>query len=137
MAMEYLEGMDLHQMVKQKGALNHDKVIGWMAPVAGALHYIHQKGLVHRDIKSSNIIITKEGRPVLMDFGIAHAADGTKLTQTGTVIGTPEYMSQRRQPAYHHSPGDLRRTAKPRLFEPHSSRLAGIGGTETAGERTN
>jgi eukaryotic-like serine/threonine-protein kinase len=93
MAMEFLEGRDLHQIVRQKGALDHALVVEWMIPVAQALHYIHQKGLVHRDIKSSNIIITKEGRPVLMDFGIAHAADGTKLTQTGTVIGTPEYMS--------------------------------------------
>jgi eukaryotic-like serine/threonine-protein kinase len=93
MAMEFLEGLDLHQMVKQKGALDYDKVVNWMIPVAEALNYIHDRGLIHRDIKSSNILITKEGRPVLMDFGIAHAADGTKLTQTGTVIGTPEYMS--------------------------------------------
>jgi serine/threonine protein kinase len=93
MAMEFLEGNDLHQMVKQKGALDYDKVVNWMIPVSEALNYIHDRGLVHRDIKSSNIIITREGRPVLMDFGIAHAADGTKLTQTGTVIGTPEYMS--------------------------------------------
>ncbi|MFW5879356.1 MAG: protein kinase domain-containing protein, partial [bacterium] len=93
MAMELLEGADLHQMVKQKGALNHNDVVKWMIPVADALDYIHQKKLLHRDIKSSNILITREGRPVLMDFGIAHAAEGTKITQTGTVVGTPEYMS--------------------------------------------
>jgi serine/threonine protein kinase/formylglycine-generating enzyme required for sulfatase activity len=93
MAMEFLEGEDLHQIVKQKGALYYKDVAKWMIPVAEALNYIHDKGLIHRDIKSSNIIITSEGRPVLMDFGIAYASNGTKLTQTGTVIGTPEYMS--------------------------------------------
>jgi eukaryotic-like serine/threonine-protein kinase len=72
MAMEFLEGLDLHQMVKQKGALDYNKVVNWMIPVAEALNYIHDRGLIHRDIKSSNILITKEGRSVLMDFGIAH-----------------------------------------------------------------
>ena len=92
-AMEYLEGEDLHQMVRRLRKLDWHKVVNWMIPIAEALDYIHEKGLYHRAIKSSNIIITKEGLPVLMDFGIAHAADGTKLTQAGTVIGTPEYMS--------------------------------------------
>jgi uncharacterized protein (TIGR02145 family) len=92
-AMEFLEGEDLHQMVKHKGALEYSKLINWIIPIAEALFYIHEKGLIHRDIKSSNIIITKEGRPVLMDFGITQATNGTKLTQPGTVIGTPEYMS--------------------------------------------
>ena len=93
MAMEYLEGEDLHQMIKKQGALPADKLVKWIIPIAEALDYIHKKGLLHRDVKSPNIFITKEGRPILMDFGIAHAADGTKLTQTGSVMGTPEYMS--------------------------------------------
>ena len=93
MAMEFLEGNDLHQMVKANGALPQESVVKWTIPIAEALDYIHSQNLLHRDIKASNILITKDGRPVLMDFGIAHAADGTKLTQTGTVIGTPEYMS--------------------------------------------
>ena len=93
MAMEYLEGDDLRNLIKRKGTLSVDEVVRIIAPIAEALDYVHLKGLVHRDVKSANIFITKEGRPVLTDFGIAHAASGTRLTQAGTVIGTPEYMS--------------------------------------------
>ena len=50
-------------------------------------------GLIHRDVKSANIIITKTRRAVLTDFGIAHPVSGTRLTLAGTIIGTPEYMS--------------------------------------------
>lgn len=92
-AMEYLDGTDLHTLVKQRGRLDVEEAIGLIAPIAGALDYAHQRGVIHRDVKSSNIILTNEGRPVLMDFGIAHAVAGSKLTRTGTVIGTPEYMS--------------------------------------------
>jgi eukaryotic-like serine/threonine-protein kinase len=58
MAMEFLEGRDLHQMVKQKGALDHTALVEWMIPVAEALNYIHRKGLVHRDIKSSELSLS-------------------------------------------------------------------------------
>ncbi len=92
-AMEYLQGEDLFQKVKRDGALPPEQVTGWFAWLAEALDYIHGQGMLHRDIKSSNILITNTGRPVLMDFGIAHAADGTQLTQSGSVLGTPEYMS--------------------------------------------
>jgi len=93
MAMEFLEGSDLHKLIIKKNKLSVNETINIIIPIAEALDYAHRAGLVHRDIKSSNIIITKEGRAVLTDFGIAHAAYGTKLTQPGTVIGTPEYMS--------------------------------------------
>ena len=92
-AMEFLEGLDIQKMINREGAVQHQDALKWMKSIAMALNYIHEKGLIHRDIKSSNILITNEGRPVLMDFGIAHASDGTKLTQTGVIIGTPEYMS--------------------------------------------
>ena len=93
MAMEFLQGEDLHQKVKRKGEIAPNEIIKWAIDISDALDYIHRLKLIHRDIKASNIFITDERRPVIMDFGIAHAADGTKLTQTGTVIGTPEYMS--------------------------------------------
>jgi len=93
MAMELLSGTDLHRLIHQKGRLEAEEAIRYIAPIAQALDHAHQKGLIHRDVKSSNIIITRDGRSVLTDFGIAHAAEGTKLTQTGTIIGTPEYMS--------------------------------------------
>lgn len=93
LAMEFLYGKDLQEKIKQSGILNPDSVINIISKIADALDYLHSKGLVHRDIKSSNIFITDEERPVLMDFGIARTAGKTKLTQAGTIMGTPEYMS--------------------------------------------
>src|SRR5262249_46952654 len=65
-----------------------------MAEVADALHYAHQRGVVHRDLKSSNIMLDLEGRPHVMDFGLAkRAADEVTMTLGGQVLGTPAYMS--------------------------------------------
>lgn len=93
MVMEYLEGMDLLAKVRQEAPLAIEEVVELLSPIANALGYIHGREFIHRDIKTSNIFITKSGRPVLMDFGIARSAEGTKLTRAGTIIGTPEYMS--------------------------------------------
>lgn len=93
MSMEYLEGMDLHRLIRERGRLTADDTRRIIAPIAEALDYASKRGLIHRDVKSANIFITSEGRPVLTDFGIAHASAGTKLTQDGSIIGTPEYMS--------------------------------------------
>lgn len=92
-SMEYLEGEDLHQKIRSNGKMNVEQTVNIISQVAGALDYIHKKGLIHRDIKSSNIIITRDGRALLTDFGIARAISGSKLSQTGSVMGTPEYMS--------------------------------------------
>lgn len=93
MAMEFLEGMTLRDMVQTHGNIGVEEIIDLIAPIAQALGYIHQRGIVHRDVKSSNIIITSDGRPVLMDFGIVYSEGKESLSQFGTVLGTPEYMS--------------------------------------------
>ena len=93
MAMEYLKGRDLHDIVQEKGPVPPDQAVSLIAPMAEALGYAHKEGTVHRDVKSSNVMVTDVGRPVLMDFGIAYAGSDARLTQTGTVLGTPEYMS--------------------------------------------
>lgn len=69
------------------------QVMRWTAEVAGGLAAAHAAGVVHRDVKPSNIIIRPDGRAVLLDFGIAAKEDQEKLTQTGATIGTPAYMA--------------------------------------------
>ncbi len=91
--MEYLEGETLNAIVKQRGQIAPDDVVRILRPLAEALDYAHHRGLVHRDIKPGNIIVNPEGSVTLTDFGIARAAQETRLTATGTIVGTPEYMS--------------------------------------------
>ncbi|MBI9044764.1 MAG: extracellular solute-binding protein [Anaerolineaceae bacterium] len=94
LVMAYLPGGTLKRMTG-KPMLTADAV-RLLLPVARALHYAHQEKVVHRDVKPANILITKEGDPMLSDFGIAKILsmdDSTVLTQTGVGIGTPEYMA--------------------------------------------
>jgi len=93
MAMEFLNGINLYNRIQKEQKLSIPEVITIGGQIANALQHAHSHGIIHRDIKSSNIIITQEGRAVLLDFGIAYAAFGLKLTKTGTIFGTPEYMS--------------------------------------------
>jgi ABC-type branched-subunit amino acid transport system substrate-binding protein/predicted Ser/Thr protein kinase len=91
--MEYLEGKTLADHIRQRGPLPPEEVLSILHPLADALDYAHQHGLVHRDIKPANIIVGDRLRVTLTDFGIARAAQETRLTTTGTIMGTPEYMS--------------------------------------------
>jgi serine/threonine protein kinase len=93
MAMEFLSGITLNQLIKHCGHLSPTKTIHYCMQVAGGLAYIHQNGLVHRDMKSSNIIITHDDRAVIMDFGVVFVNDSNPLSMVGAVLGTPEYMS--------------------------------------------
>ena len=91
--MEYLEGETLAEYIRQRGALQPEEVLSILHPLADALDYAHQQGLVHRDIKPGNVMIGSGQRVTLTDFGISRAAEETRLTTTGTIMGTPEYMS--------------------------------------------
>ena len=91
--MEYLEGQTLADRIRQRGPLPPEEVLSILHPLADALDYAHQHGLVHRDIKPANIIVGDGLRVTLTDFGIARAAQETRLTTAGTIMGTPEYMS--------------------------------------------
>lgn len=97
MVMEYIDGTDLqsklveldnkgeHLSIKQIGSIIKD--------IASALDYAHSQGMLHRDVKPSNILLDKNGKAYLTDFGIARLLSDQKLTATGTLIGTPAYMS--------------------------------------------
>jgi len=91
--MKFVEGRGLDEVIKKTGALPIPMVKDILTKVGGALGYAHRRDVVHRDIKPGNIMIDEEGTPVVTDFGIAKVATNTGLTQTGTTIGTPTYMS--------------------------------------------
>jgi serine/threonine-protein kinase len=91
--MEYLEGRPLSDVIRATGPMPLTRVCKIIEQVAQALDYAHQHGFIHRDIKPSNIMVRQDDHATLTDFGIARALTGTHLTQTGTMVGTPEYMS--------------------------------------------
>ena len=91
--MEYVEGVDLYDLLEKYEALPVEIATIVALQVARALNHAHFRGVIHRDIKPANIMISKRGEVKLMDFGIAHADSLTDLTETGTGLGTPSYMS--------------------------------------------
>ncbi len=90
--MEYLEGMTLLSLLAQRGALPPDEAFDIVSPLADALDYAHQHGIIHRDVKPSNIMILPDGQPKIMDFGVAHL-ESTIITKDGESLGSPPYMS--------------------------------------------
>jgi len=93
LAMEYLEGKDLGEVIDSMGPIPVEATVTIASKAADALHYAHQRGIIHRDVKSGNIFITHKGEVKLTDFGIAYVPGKSPLTQPGITIGTPEYMS--------------------------------------------
>ena len=93
MAMKFVEGRGLDSIVEQQGALPLNVVLKVLRDASSALAYAHEHHIVHRDIKGANILIDKDGRVLVSDFGIARAMDETSLTKSGMIIGTPSYMS--------------------------------------------
>ena len=91
-AMEYLEGQTLEQMIKRKVKFNYRIIAQIIVQICAALEYAHKQGIVHRDIKPANIMIRSDYRVKVMDYGIARI-DSNSMTKTGIAMGTPNYIS--------------------------------------------
>ncbi|MCW2814285.1 MAG: serine/threonine protein kinase [Nocardioides sp.] len=93
LVMEYVEGATLADVVREQGALPQQQAARILAQVASALSAAHASGVVHRDVKPSNILVREDGQVKLSDFGIARSEADASLTQTGLVTGSPAYLS--------------------------------------------
>ena len=92
--MEFVDGVSLRDIVHSDGPMEPKRAIEVIADACQALHFSHQHGIIHRDVKPANIMISKNGAVKVMDFGIARAlADSNSVTQTAAVIGTAQYLS--------------------------------------------
>jgi serine/threonine protein kinase len=91
-AMELLEGRELRDLIREV-SLTPTRSVTIAATVADALAYAHERGIVHRDIKPGNIMVLTDGRVKIMDFGIARHREPTVKTQTGVLLGSPQYMA--------------------------------------------
>jgi eukaryotic-like serine/threonine-protein kinase len=91
--MQYVPSKSLQEILNDKGVLAPAVVAGIGAEIAGALAAAHEAGIVHRDVKPSNVLITEDGTAKLTDFGVSHAVGDVTLTSVGMVTGTPAYLA--------------------------------------------
>jgi serine/threonine protein kinase len=92
-AMKYVDGRGLDEILESQGPLPIPVVLHVLRSALAALSYAHRQGIVHRDVKGANIMVDRDGRVMVTDFGIARAMEDASLTATGSVVGTPFYMS--------------------------------------------
>ena len=92
LVMEYVGGGSLENLLEQQGRLPAPRVIEIALEVADALSRAHHLGIIHRDLKPANVLLAEDGTPRLADFGIAHLTDIPRLTQTGVLVGTVDYV---------------------------------------------
>lgn len=93
LVMEYVQGRDLKDIILQGGPLLPERAVEIAMSICLALEAAHAQGIVHRDIKPQNTIVTYDNQIKVMDFGIARTAGGSAMTQTGTIMGTAQYIS--------------------------------------------
>jgi serine/threonine protein kinase len=95
LTMPYIQGAPLSKLVGPEKPWVAEKALALVAKMAGAMQVVHQRGIMHRDLKPQNIMVKEDGEPVIMDFGLARGfgSGATRLTATGAALGTPVYMS--------------------------------------------
>jgi tetratricopeptide (TPR) repeat protein/predicted Ser/Thr protein kinase len=91
--MEFVEGQDLSSLLEERPKYTPEEAVKILRQVCAALAAAHAEGVVHRDLKPQNIMLDESGRVCVMDFGLARSMEATGMTQAGTVMGTPAYMS--------------------------------------------
>jgi serine/threonine protein kinase len=92
-AMEYLEGRSLKEIILKYAPLSPDLVVSVSVQILEALRFAHRRDVIHRDIKPQNMIIDNEGRVKVTDFGIARAGSASTMTEAGSILGTAHYLS--------------------------------------------
>ncbi|MEU8228484.1 protein kinase [Actinoplanes sp. NPDC048967] len=93
LVMEFIDGESLSQLLARRGRLDPVTTMRLVAQAADGLEAVHERGIVHRDIKPANLLVRRNGALLITDFGISRTEDGTKLTASGAVLGTPTYLS--------------------------------------------
>jgi beta-lactam-binding protein with PASTA domain/predicted Ser/Thr protein kinase len=91
-AMEYLDGPTLKDVIDERGGIEPDRAIGFAKQILAALRFAHNHGVVHRDIKPHNVVVSPDGRLKVTDFGIARAG-ASQMTEVGSIVGTAQYLS--------------------------------------------
>jgi eukaryotic-like serine/threonine-protein kinase len=94
--MEYVDGPTVNQVMRERGRLSPDDAVEIASQACQGLEYAHRHGVIHRDVKPGNLLINPDGVVKLADFGIAKAAEDSRITQVGSVVGTAAYLSPER-----------------------------------------
>src|SRR6476659_6242010 len=92
-AMEYIEGPTLKEEITSRAPLPEAEAVGYAQQVLQALEFAHRRGVIHRDIKPHNMMLTPDGLLKVTDFGIARATNQAEMTEVGSIVGTAQYLS--------------------------------------------
>ena len=92
-AMEFLDGPTLKQEITERAPLPEAEAIGWATQALDALDFAHRRGVIHRDVKPHNMVLTDDNRLKVTDFGIARAQNTQEMTEVGSIVGTAQYLS--------------------------------------------